>query len=127
MEDAVAERFTHVVTRSLISEGFFGDDLVQRLFSTCFYKLFPLRVDLAVDGRRIHERLNPVALISQAEGCVQCMRDLCTDLFVFVVAALFSVVLDQHQDVVDVDLNLLDEFQLKDQVVLNGFLVRFDP
>ena len=97
------------------------------MFSALFYESFPHGVDLVVDGHRIHERLNQFALISQAGGGVQCMRDLCTDLFVFTVVVLFWVVLDQHQDVVDVDLNLLDEFQLKDQVVLNGFLVHFDP
>ena len=45
------------------------------------------------------------------------------DLLVLAVAAGLAVLLDEHEDVVDVDLDLLDELDLEDDVVVDRLLL----
>ena len=49
--------------------------------------------------------------------------DFGADFFVLTIALRSLVLRDQHQDVVDVDFDLLDEFDLEHDVVVDRFLL----
>ena len=83
----------------------------------------PLVVDLAVGGDRVDEVLDEVLLVAQRRAGVDRAGDLGADLLVVAVAVLVAVLLDEHQDVVDVDLDLLDQLDLEDDVVVDRLLV----
>ena len=71
----------------------------------------------------VDEVLDEVPLVAQARAGVDRAADLGADLLVVAVAMLVAVLLHEHQDVVDVDLDLLDELDLEDDVVDDRLLL----
>ena len=53
----------------------------------------------------------------------QSARDFNGDFTVVAVAALTPMVFDEHEDVVDVDVDLLDELHFEDELVRDRFLL----
>ena len=68
----------------------------------------PLLVDDVARRDAVHKRLDEVLLVAEAGAAVNGSPDLDQDLLVLVLAPMFSVPLDEQQDVVDGDLDLLD-------------------
>ena len=67
--------------------------------------------------------LDEVLLVAQARAGVDGARISCADLLVVAVAALRRGTSDEHEDVVDVDLDLLDQLDLEDDVVVDRLLL----
>ena len=83
----------------------------------------PLLIDPAQQRHRLDEVLDEVALAAQGRARVDRARDLGTDFLVVAVALLGAELLDEHEDVVDVDLDLLDELDFEHDVVVDDFSV----
>ena len=83
----------------------------------------PLQLHVPGGRDRIDELLDEVLLVAQGRAGVDGPRDLLLDLAVVAVALGGAVLLDQHEDVVDVDLDLLDELDLEHDVVVDDFSV----
>ena len=78
---------------------------------------------MPVNRNRVDEGLDEVPLVTQRRAGVDRPGDLGADLFVVAVAVLVPILLHQHEDVIDIDLHLFDEFDLEDHVVVDDFLL----
>lgn len=107
-----AFRFSSWMMRSS-SSAFFGH-----------YKGLPLSIHLALGGHGVHELLDEVLLVAQARAGIDRALDIGADLLVLARAFLLQVLLHQHQDVIDVDLDLFDQLDLEHHVVVDAFLLR---
>ena len=58
---------------------------------------------------------NQCLLTAQFGACIHCLLDRNKDFLI--VAVGIVILLDEHQNVVDIDLDLLDEFDFKDNIV----------
>ena len=89
------------------------DDLLEFSFALGRNVCPPLVIDLAGSRDGIDEVLDEVLFVSQAPAGVDRARNLGTDLLIFAIAVGFAPLLDEHEDVVDVDLDLLDQLDFK--------------
>ena len=67
------------------------------------------------------KRLDQILLASQLRARINSAADIDNNLLVFAVAVL--VLLDEHEDIVDVDFDLLDQLDLKHNIVCDVLLV----
>ena len=104
-------------------EVFLVDDGVKLLLTSGGDEPLPFLVDRVGQGYRVDEGLDQVLLVAQCGAGIHRPADLGADLPVLAVAVLLPVSLDEHEDVVDVDLDLLDELDLEGHVIVDAFLV----
>ncbi len=123
-ERAISKNRRDKSTRGLTTQSLFSDDRFQLGLARSRDELLPLFVNGTVDRYRINKRLDEVFLVPQVRAGVNGTGDLSMHFFVFAIAVLAAVVLNEHQDVVDVDLDLFDELPFKHDVVVDEFLVR---
>ena len=90
--------------------------------NTCTFCIVP-RLRGRERDRLPTEVLDEVALAAEGRARVDRAGDLGTDFFVVAVALLGAELLDEHEDVVDVDLDLLDELDLEHDVLVDDFSV----
>ena len=81
--------------------------------------------DVPVEGDPAVELFDEVALATHGRRRGKGAHDVDGDFPVVAIPALAPMVFDEHEDVVDVDVDLLDEFHFEDEVVGDRFLVRF--
>lgn len=88
-------------------------------------KALPVVVNVASHVDRVDERDDQVLLVAQRDRGVDGALDLHQRVHLPVgpIAPGFAPLGDEHQDVVDVDLDLLDELDLEDDVVVDRFLL----
>ena len=120
---AVPERGIHERPRLLQLELVRFDELLKLGLSLRGDVRLPLLIDRALQRHRLDEVLDEVALAAEGRARVDRAGDLGTDFFVVAVALLGAELLDEHEDVVDVDLDLLDELDLEGHVIVDAFLV----
>jgi hypothetical protein len=83
-----------------------------------------LRIHLGRGRDGIHELLDQVLLVAQADGLELTARSMAARISLSSPVPLAcQVALDQHQDVIDVDLDLLDQLDLEHHVVVDRFLL----
>jgi hypothetical protein len=105
------------------AQPFPGDDRLEFGVAAGAHEGEPLLVDRPVCRQGIDEVLDEVALVPQGRAGIDGPGDLGANLLVVAVSPLVAVPLDEHEDVVDVDLDLLDELDLEDDVVVDRLLV----
>jgi hypothetical protein len=121
---AIAESIVDEGARGFGVEVFFRDDAFQLLgLLRSQHEGLPLRVHLGLGSHRIHELLDQVLLVAQAGAGIDGALDGGADFLVVARAFLLQVLLDQQQDVIDVDFDLLDEFDLEHHVVVDRLLL----
>lgn len=120
---AVPERGIHERPRLLQLELVRFDELLKLGLSLRGDVRLPLLIDRALQRHRLDEVLDEVALAAEGRARVDGAGDLGADLLVVAVAFLGAELLDEHEDVVDVDLDLLDELDLEHDVVVDDFSV----
>lgn len=108
-----------------LAELFFLDQLLQRLFALGADITVPLGhyIIHIVDAR--NKVFDQLLFAAQFGAGVHGAAD--GDEHFLVVTVGIVVLLHQHEDVIDVDLDLADEFHLKDDVVGNILLVALAP
>ena len=123
-EVSVLESSVDELASLLRFQSLSGDDVAEFGLLAMGYVGSPFLFDRAVQTDGVHKVLNQVLLGSQAWAGVHGPADLSADFFVVTVAPLVTVLLDQHEDVVHVDLDLFDQFDLKDHIVVYVFFFR---
>ena len=81
-------------------------------------------IDFRRSRQRLNELLDEVLLVAQGRTRGHGPVDGGSDLLVLAITLRIAVLLDEHQDVVDVDLDLLDQLDLEDDLVVDRLLVR---
>src|SRR5699024_1738633 len=82
----------------------FADDLLQFSVTPSSDEGAPLLIDSSIGRDSVDEVLDQVAFVAERRAGIDCPRDLVADLLVVTLTVLVTVLLDQHEDVVDVDL-----------------------
>jgi SpoVK/Ycf46/Vps4 family AAA+-type ATPase len=101
------------------------DDPVEFGFAPDRHESVPLLIDGTAGGHGADEVLDEVFLVTQGGAGVDGPGDRAAEFPVVPVAAFFPVLLHEHEDVVDVDLDLLDELNLEDHVLVDRLLLCF--
>lgn len=120
---AVAEGVLDELLSGLRLEVLIRDDPGELGLALGLDEGHPFVVDVPVNRNRVDEGLDEVPLVTQRRAGVDRPGDLGADLFVVAVAVLVPVLLHQHEDVIDVDFHLFDEFDLEENVVVDYFLL----
>ena len=120
-ERTVAERIGNKALRLRRLQLFFCDDLLQLLLFLLLHITLPVAVNIrcGVDG--VDKAVDQVLFAAQLDAGVNRPVDGSQDALVL--AVRFMVLHDKHQNVVDVDLHLPDELDLKGNIVVDVFFV----
>ena len=120
-ERTVAERVGNKALRFCGLQLFFRDDLFQLLLFLLLHIALPIAVNIrcGVDG--VDKAVDQIFFAAQLDAGVNRPVDGSQDAFVL--AVRFMVLHDQHQDVVDVDLHLPDEFNFEGNIVVDILFV----
>ena len=120
-ERTVAERVGDEALRFCGLQLFFRDDLLQLLLLLLLHITLPIAVNIrcSVDG--VDKAVDQVLFAAQLDAGVNRPIDGSQDALVF--AVRFMVLHDKHQNVVDVDLHLPDEFNFERNIIVDVFFV----
>ena len=120
-ERTVAERIGNKALRFCGLQLFFCDDLLQLLLFLLLHIALPIAVNIrcGVDG--IDKAVDQVLFAAQLDAGVNRPVDGSQDALVF--AVRFMVLHDKHQNVVDVDLHLPDEFNFEGNIIVDILFV----
>src|SRR5699024_895806 len=102
---------------------FFLDNVLKFHVLLTNNELPPFFLNLTTSRNRVDESLDEVALVTQAWAGINGTGNLCTDFFIFTVTARLTVFFNQHEDVVNVNLSLFDQLDLKYHIIVDGFLI----
>ena len=97
------------------------NDRVDLFFLLLSHKLTPIVKDVVHLICVSDEGLDQLLLAAQLGAGVNRAADIDDNLFIFAIAVF--VLLDEHEDIIDVDLDLLDQLDLKDDVLCDIFLI----
>ena len=115
---AVLEGTLHELVGFFRAKLLFLDDGINFLLLTLTNEGVPVIVHIGARCDGVDERLDKVTLVAQVRTGIDGTLDGPADFLVLV--QLVTVLGYQCQDIVDVDFNLLDEFHLKDDVLVDG-------
>ena len=120
-ERTVAERVGDEALRFCGLQLFFCDDLLQLLLFLLLHTTLPVAVNIrcGVDG--VDKAVDQVLFAAQLDAGVNRPVDGSQDALVF--AVRFMVLHDKHQNVVDVDLHLPDEFNFEGNIIVDILFV----
>lgn len=120
-ESTVAERVGDEALRFCGLQLFFRDDLLQLLLFLLLHIALPIAVHIrcGVDG--VDKAVDQVLFAAQLDAGID--RPVDASQNAFVLAVRFMVLHDQHQDIINVDLHLPDEFDLKGNIIVDAFFV----
>ena len=120
-ERTVAER---IGNKALRFGGFqlpFRDDLFQLLLFLLLHITLPIAVNIRCGVDRTNKAVDQVLFAAQLDAGIDRPVDGSKDAFIL--AVRFMVLHDQHQNVVNVDLHLPDEFDLEGNIIVDVFFV----
>ena len=120
-ERTVAERIGNKALRFGGFQLLFRDDLFQLLLLLLLHITLPIAVNIrcSVDG--VDKAVDHVLFAAQLDAGVNRPVDGSQDAFVL--AVRFMVLHDKHQNVVDVDLHLPDEFNFEGNIIVDILFV----
>ena len=120
-ERAVAERIGDEALRLRGLQLFFCDDLLQLLLFLLLHITLPIAVNIrcSVDG--VDKAVDQVLFAAQLDAGID--RPINGSQDAFVLAVRFMVLHDKHQNVVDVDLHLPDEFNFEGNIIVDILFV----
>jgi len=120
-ERTVAEGIGNKALRFCGLQLFFCDDLLQLLLFLLLHITLPVAVNIrcGVDG--VDKAVDQVLFAAQLDAGVNRPVDGSQDAFVL--AVRFMVLHDQHQDIINVDLHLPDEFNFERNIIVDVFFV----
>ncbi len=120
-ERAVAERVGDEALRLRGLQLFFCDDLLQLLLFLLLHITLPIAVNIRCGVDRTNKAVDQVLFAAQLDAGVNRPVDGSQDALIF--AVRFMVLHDQHQNVVNVDLHLPDEFNFERNIIVDVFFV----
>ena len=120
-ERTVAERVGDEALRFCGLQLFFCDDLLQLLLFLLLHITLPVAVNIRCSVDRTNKAVDQVLFAAQLDAGVNRPADGSQDAFVL--AVRFMVLHDKHQNVVDVDLHLPDEFNFERNIIVDVFFV----
>ena len=120
-ERTVAERVGDKALRFCGLQLFFRDDLLQLLLFLLLHITLPVAVNIrcGVDG--VDKAVDQIFFAAQLDAGINGPVDGSKDAFIL--AVLFMVLHDEHQNVVNVDLHLPDELDLEGNIIVDVFFV----
>ena len=120
-ERTVAERVGDEALRFCGLQLFFCDDLLQLLLLLLLHITLPIAVNIrcGVDG--VDKAVDQALFAAQLDAGIDRPVDGSQDAFVL--AVRFMVLHDKHQNVVNVDLHLPDEFNFERNIIVDVFFV----
>ena len=120
-ERTVAERIGNKALRFGGFQLLFRDDLFQLLLLLLLHITLPIAVNIrcSVDG--VDKAVDQIFLAAQLDAGINRPVDGSQDALVL--AVRFMVLHDQHQNVVNVDLHLPDEFNFERNIIVDVFFV----
>ena len=120
-ERTVAERIGNKALRFGGFQLLFRDDLFQLLLLLLLHITLPIAVNIrcSVDG--VDKAVDQILFAAQLDAGVNRPVDGSQDAFVL--AVRFMVLHDKHQNVVDVDLHLPDEFNFEGNIIVDILFV----
>ena len=115
-------------TKALVSsrlKPLLVDDVVELSCAPSVDEFSPLIIEIATGRDAVDEVHNEVPFTPQGEAGVGSALDLhdCLHFIFGATVAGLAPLLDEHEDVVDVDFDLLDELDLEDNVVVDRLLL----
>ena len=114
-ERTVAERIGNKALRFCGLQLFFCDDLPQLLLFLLLHITLPVAVNIRCGVDRTNKAVDQVLFAAQLDAGVNRPVDGSQDAFVL--AVRFMVLHDQHQDIVNIDLDLPDELDLEGNTI----------
>lgn len=120
-ERTVAERIGNKALRFCRLQLFFRDDLFQLLLFLLLHIALPIAFNIRCGVDRTNKAVDQIFLAAQLDAGINRPVDGSEDAFVL--AVRFMVLHDQHQNVVDVDLHLPDEFNFEGNIIVDVFFV----
>lgn len=117
----VAEGVVDKLLRFIRLQIFLRDNDVDLFFLLLLDKCTPIVKDIVHLVHVSDEGLDQLFLAAQLGTGVNRAANIDDDLLILAVAVL--VLLDEHEDIVDVDLDLLDQLDLKDDILCDIFLI----
>ena len=120
-ERAVAERIGNKALRFCGLQLFFRDDLFQLLLFLLLHIALPVAVNVRCGVDRTNKAVDQVLFAAQLDAGINRPVDGSQDALVLAVRLV--VLHDEHQNVVDVDLHLPDEFNFKGNIIVDVFFV----
>ena len=114
-ERTVAERVGDEALRFCGLQLFFCDDLLQLLLFLLLHITLPVAVNIRCGVDRTNKAVDQVLFAAQLDAGVNRPVDGSQDAFVL--AVRFMVLHDQHQDIVNIDLDLPDELDLEGNTI----------
>ena len=120
-ERTVAERIGNKALRLRRLQLFFCDDLLQLLLFLLLHITLPVAVNIrcGVDG--VDKAVDQIFFAAQLDAGINDPVDGSQDAFVL--ADRFMVLHDEHQNVVDVDFHLPDEFNFEGNIIVDILFV----
>ena len=120
-ERTVAERIGNKALRFCRLQLFFRDDLFQLLLFLLLHIALPIAFNIRCGVDRTNKAVDQVFFAAQLDAGVNRPVDGSQDALVL--AVRFMVLHDQHQNVVNVDLHLADEFNFERNIIVDVFFV----
>lgn len=120
-ECAVAERIGNKALRFCGLQLFFCDDLLQLLLFLLLHITLPVAVNIRCGVDRTNKAVNQIFFAAQLDAGVNRPVDGSQDALVLAVRLV--VLHDEHQNVVNVDLHLPDEFNFERNIVVDILFV----
>ena len=120
-ERTVAECIGNKAFRLRGLQLFFRDDLFQLLLFLLLHIALPVAVNIRCSADGVDKAVNQVFFAAQLDAGVNRPVDGSKDAFIL--AVRFMVLHDQHQDIINVDLHLPDELDLKGNIIVDILFV----
>ena len=120
-ERTVAERIGNKALRFCRLQLFFRDDLFQLLLFLLLHIALPIAVNIRCGVDRTNKAVDQVLFAAQLDAGVN--RPVDASQNAFVLAVRLVVLHDEHQNVVDVDLHLPDEFNFEGNIIVDILFV----
>jgi hypothetical protein len=120
-ERTVAERVGDEALRFCGLQIFFCDDLLQLLLFLLLHITLPVAVNIRCGVDRTNKAVDQIFFAAQLDAGINRPVDGSQDALVF--AVRFMLLHDKHQNVVDVDLHLPDEFNFEGNIIVDILFV----
>ena len=120
-ERTVAERIGNKALRFCRLQLFFRDDLFQLLLFLLLHIALPIAFNIRCGVDRTNKAVDQVFFAAQLDAGVN--RPVDASQNAFVLAVRLVVLHDEHQNVVDVDLHLPDEFNFEGNIIVDILFV----
>lgn len=120
-ERTVAERIGNKALRLRGLQPFLRDELLQLLLLLLLHIALPIAVNIRCGVDRTNKAVDQVLFAAQLDAGVNRPVDGSHDAFILAVRLV--VLHDEHQNVVNVDLHLPDEFNLEGNIVVDILFV----